>query len=120
MRAARPSIPASRASLRIRARLLVSFLGLAAGLIFALTILMERSARRSLDHELAVRLESIAAAATTQIDPSLVGAVLSIGADGAQRTRERLAGRLIRLRDVTDVRRIYIPVSYTHLTLPTN
>ena len=83
--------------LGIRGRLLLSFLTLAIALIVALLLLIDRTARSSLEGELATRLESIAAAATTQIDPSLMSAALSLGAEGAERTRNRLESRRVRL-----------------------
>jgi signal transduction histidine kinase len=94
--------------LKIRGRLLVSFLGLAAALLATTTWLIDRQARRSLEQELGMRLESIAAAATTQIDPSLIPAALSIGTEGGARVRARLRERLELLRDATGVRRVYI------------
>lgn len=97
-----------RGGLRIRGRLLLSFLGLALGLIVALTILMDWTARRSLEAELATRLESIAAAATTQIDRSLILPLFSFGPESGERIRDRLRLRLNQLKDATDVRRIYI------------
>ncbi len=103
----RPLLP-TRAGLRIRNRLLVSFLVLALCLVLVPMILFERQARRSLEMEMGMRLEAVAAAASTQIDPSLVAAALSLPSESGQRTRLRLGERLTQLRDVTGVRRIYL------------
>jgi len=96
--------------LRIRGRLLVSFLGLEVGLIALTAALIERQARGSLEAELAARLEAVASAASTQIDPSLIGPLLSLEAspEAGTRTRARLGERLSQLRAATGVRRIYI------------
>jgi signal transduction histidine kinase len=96
--------------LRIRGRLLVAFLGLALGLGVGTTLLIEAQARASLEGELAARLEAVAAAASTQIDPSLVAATFSLGAgpDSGVRTRARLVERLLQLKEATGVRRIYL------------
>ncbi len=96
--------------LRIRSRLLVAFLGLALGLVVGTTFLIEKQARASLEAELAARLEAVAAAASTQIDPSLIAATFSLGAgpESGVRTRARLVERLMQLQGATGVRRIYL------------
>ncbi len=96
--------------LRIRGRLLLSFLGLALGLIVGTTLLIEVQARASLEGEMAARLEAVAAAASTQIDPSLVAAAFSLGAgpESGVRTRARLVERSLQLQQATGVRRIYL------------
>ncbi len=77
-----------RGKLRIRTRLLVALLALAALLIAVPTVFLEAQARRSLEAELAARLESVAAAASQQIDPSLVAPLLSLGPEsGRERAR---------------------------------
>jgi signal transduction histidine kinase len=96
--------------LRIRARLLVAFLGLALGLVAGTTFLIEKQARASLEGELAARLEAVAAAASTQIDPSLIAGTFSLGEgpESGARTRARLVERLTHLKGATGVRRIYL------------
>lgn len=97
-----------RRNMRIRTRLLAALLALAAVLIGVPAILLEAQARRSLEAELAERLESVAAAASQQIDPSLLGPVLSLGPESGARTRARLTERLTALMQATDVRRIVL------------
>jgi len=98
----------SRTGLRIRNRLLVAFLALALCLILVPTFLLERQARRSLETEMGMRLEAVAAAASTQIDPSLIAATLSLPSESGTRTRARLSERLLQLKEATGVRRIYL------------
>lgn len=103
----RPLLPA-RTGLRIRNRLLVSFLVLALCLVLVPMALLERQARRSLEAEMEMRLEAVAAAASTQIDPSLIAAALSLPSESGQRTRTRLGERLLQLKEATGIRRIYL------------
>ena len=77
-------------------------------LIAVPAIFLEAQARRSLEAELAARLESVAAAASQQIDPSLVSPLFSLGAESGARTRARLNERLTALMQATGVRRIYL------------
>lgn len=107
--------------LRIRGRLLIAFLGLAAAIITILILLIDAQARRSLEGELALRLEAIAGAASTQLDPSLLAATLALGAgpEAGQRTRARLSERLVQLRNATGVRRILLLDTAGRLQLDT-
>jgi signal transduction histidine kinase len=97
-----------RGKLRIRTRLLAALLALAALLIAVPAVFLEAQARRSLEAELAARLESVAAAASQQIDPSLVAPLLSLGPESGARTRARLNERITALKQATGVRRIYL------------
>ena len=97
-----------RGNLRIRTRLLAALLALAALLITIPAIFLEAQARRSLEAELAARLESVAASASQLIDPSLVGPLMSLGPESGGRTRARLSERITALMQATGVRRIYL------------
>jgi signal transduction histidine kinase len=103
-----PSSLKAGIGLNIRHRLMITFFALAICLLLIPTILLERQARRSLEGEMEVRLEGVAAAATTQIDPSLIAAALSLPSETGSRTRARLSERLDQLKTVTGVRRIYL------------
>lgn len=92
----------------IRRRLLIALLALTTALIVVPSVLLETAARRSLEAEMASRLESVAGAASLVIDPSLVPGVLSLDAESGGRIRARLIERLTQLRDATGVRRIFL------------
>jgi signal transduction histidine kinase len=99
--------------LRIREKLLVAYLLLAAAILVAFGWLSYGSMRKTLELELGKRLVSIAQAAAAQIDGSLVDGLRRAFAEEGDlvrrsRTYEYLRLRLFRLRETTGVRGISV------------
>jgi signal transduction histidine kinase len=93
----------------IRTRLFLSLALLAALLLTAAAVLVAGQARRELENEMALRLQSVGAAAVELIRPEFVPALLgAVGSDDRFDLRRPRRTVLLRLRERTGVRRIFL------------
>jgi signal transduction histidine kinase len=92
----------------IRTRLFLSLSLLAGLLLTAASVLVAGQARRELEGELTLRLQSVGAAAVELIRPEFVPALLSAPADDRFDLRRPRRTVLLRLRERTGVRRIFL------------
>ncbi len=92
----------------IRTRLFLSLALLAALLLTAAAVLVARQARRELEGELARRLQAVGAAAVELIRPEYVPALLGAPGDDRFELRRPRRAVLMRLRERSGVRRIFL------------
>jgi signal transduction histidine kinase len=92
----------------IRTRLFLSLALLAALLLTAAAVLVAGQARRELEGEVALRLQSVGAAAVELVRPEFVPAILGAPADDRLDLRRPRRMALLRLRERTGVRRIFL------------
>lgn len=93
----------------IRTRLFLSLALLAALLLTAAAVLVAGQARRELENEMALRLQSVGAAAVELIRPEFVPALIgAVGSDDRFDLRRPRRTVLLRLRERTGVRRIFL------------
>lgn len=93
----------------VRIRIFLSMALLAALLLGAASVAIERTARRTLEHELDLRLLAVGGAAAGLIDPGLVPALLALSpAQSSFRIYQDRRSVLEQLRMQTGVRRIFL------------
>lgn len=93
----------------IRARIFLALSLLAAALILALSLGIERQARREMEAELALKLEAIGESAVSLVGPSVVPGLLGLSpAAGSFPFYLDRKASLTQLRDRTGVRRIFL------------